>query len=367
MARKRILVIENDLPIRTAVERILRQQGHEVVGVDTVRRAEGLLSVTGVDLALIGSGVVDGRGKIYYTTFSSGPGRTTPFLALAPHSSPPADLPSEVVISCPFTAEELVASVRVFLGSCDTDEISDDSPFAGDSKSEDDMLDAALGLDRIEVTESETFKSEDTTQARRAARKSDATFAPEGGNDTVTTRGVLLTDTARIDLALAANKSTVSEQVKKSSKGDKLDVAPTGTFPVTSSVPSKSKSSSSAPSNPAEHDYDWLVSEMTRESGPQAKPASPKNAAPTEAPSLLRKAPEGVAAKASRNPSAQPAEDVIDWSDTAPSPIDPSVFSRELIDKIAQQVAEQIATRLNTEKLHALIIAELRRALAEQS
>ena len=81
--RKQILVVESSAPLRSVAERLLRQEGYEVIAVDSARRAQGVLSVSAVDLAIIGVGVLDAAGKPFYNSWTSGADTKAPFLALA--------------------------------------------------------------------------------------------------------------------------------------------------------------------------------------------------------------------------------------------------------------------------------------------
>ncbi|MCH7879946.1 MAG: response regulator transcription factor, partial [candidate division Zixibacteria bacterium] len=168
--RKQVLLVETDEQTRIAVESALRQDGFEVVSVDSASRAEGILSVSSFDAALIGAGIRDDNGPYAVNWLGSDERSSTPFSVLCPQEVMIPELPEELVVRCPFAPEVIQRKVRELTGE-QTAAVSAQDPaqaggeelFGGSSVGED-FLDQALGLDQLEVNESETMDAGDTTQ-----------------------------------------------------------------------------------------------------------------------------------------------------------------------------------------------------------
>ena len=183
--RKQILLIETDEQTRIAVESALRQDGFEVVSVDSASRAEGILSVSSFDAALIGVWIQDEEGLYAVSWLSSEERSQTPFAVLCPQEAMIPELPEEMVIRCPFAPEVIQGRIREMVGeqviassgapldpaspeadaAFAEDQVEaggEHTPFGGSSVGEE-FLDQALGLDQLEVNDSETMDAGDTT------------------------------------------------------------------------------------------------------------------------------------------------------------------------------------------------------------
>lgn len=335
---KRILLIENDKPIRSAVERTLRQNGYEVISVDSARRAGGILGVSEFDLAVIGAGINNDAGTPLYSEWADNAAERGPVLVIYSNSASKPNLPDEAMVESPFMPDELLSKVAVFAGSSSGGSTSEEA-FFDDKPLDDDALDAALGLDKIEVQESEVRNETDDTQVPH--KKKAESLVGYDAEITATSRHTekTLTDTARIDLALRSNKTALQKPPAIHNLEDKIDVA-----------------SSSSGVNPASesdgHDYSWFESEM-RGSEPVDRQAKPEPTKPL--PANLAPTP------AQTSPGSDSDADVFNWSEGGNS------ASKDLVKAIASSVADQLLKSLDTDKFHQLIEREIRRHLAKKS
>ena len=69
-SRKQILLVEPDASLRSEAEKVLRQAGYEVVSVDSAARAEGILTVSQFDLAVVGIQVQPRQSPLCQTIVS---------------------------------------------------------------------------------------------------------------------------------------------------------------------------------------------------------------------------------------------------------------------------------------------------------
>ena len=337
---KRILLIENDEPIRSAVERALRQNGYEVISVDSARRAEGILGVSEFDLAVIGAGINIDAGTPLYNEWTDHIAERGPVLVIYSNRTPKPDLPDEVMVESPFMPDDLISKVAVFAGSSSgASATGEEDAFFDEKPLDDDALDAALGLDKIEVQESELRGAIGDTQPPH--QKQVESLVGYDAEITATSRHTekTLTDTGKIDLAIQSNKTSMQKTSVTPSPEESIEVA-----------------SPSAGVNPAPesegHDFGWFESEM-RESRPAGQKAKPE---PANAPPAKLAPPP-----AKTSPGSDSDADMFNWSGDAKS------VSKDLVSAIASSVADQLLKRLNTDKFHQLIEREIRNHLAKKS
>lgn len=114
----RILVVEDDAVLLDQLERLLRREGHVVVGVRTGRRASQELTASRPDLVLLDLGLPDVRGEHLLAAVAQD--RRTPVLVLSGSASPDEraaglELGADDYLGKPFHSRELVARVNRLL------------------------------------------------------------------------------------------------------------------------------------------------------------------------------------------------------------------------------------------------------------
>jgi hypothetical protein len=152
---KKVLIVEQSLAVRGIAESLLRQNGYDVVAADSAEAAREILDDTKTDLLLVASDISTAEGQPLYESIGGSAG---PMLVLHdPSTGEELPFPSEVIINKPFTPRDFLNSVAAFTGGS-TGEQADGAatPFSG-SDVEEDIIDAALGLDKVEIDESEVI------------------------------------------------------------------------------------------------------------------------------------------------------------------------------------------------------------------
>jgi len=168
---KKVLVIEQSLAVRGVAESLLRQNGLEVVSADSQSAAMDILGASKIDLILVASEIAAESGEPLYEHFGAEESTAgIPLLILHdPNSGSEPAYPPESVIAKPFTPRDFLSAIGPFVGSERTVSASDQTPFSG-ADFEDDLIDTALGLDKIEVDDAEVME-DDTGIYRKQNKK----------------------------------------------------------------------------------------------------------------------------------------------------------------------------------------------------
>ena len=157
---KRILLAEASDTIRGVATTVLRQNGLKVISVGTAQKAMEVLNHSRPSLLIVGGTLADPDGSLFYERVSADHRfASTPILLFAEPGQPRLPFPSEAVINLPFDPKEFVDRVTALTGPSQTPPASPQSPSTettnplGGTELEDGAIDAALGLDLIEVTD----------------------------------------------------------------------------------------------------------------------------------------------------------------------------------------------------------------------
>ncbi len=400
---KRILLAEASDTIRGVATTVLRQNGIDVISVGTAQKAMEVLNHTHPNLLIVGGTLADRSGSLFYERVSADHRfASTPMLLFAEPGQPQLPFPSEVVINLPFDPKEFVDRVNAYTGQSQAPPATPQSPSTGTANPlagaglEDGAIDAALGLDRIEVTGSEVMDKTRTGKLK----------VPEKmiGYDHVDNTDTDLTDSSRVesimihdesaDIAPAKNSHSVPPDPTASGKLDILDA---------SDQYSMSNPDQLGPgATDRTHDYEWFINEMQQEaksqppvdtsSAPQqpelttAKPSSfvdpitpppdsPAGAQPPSSGEAVEKfidefkkevekihdsEPESILLEADQ-PSASSTDADHDWENSlekvAPDRVE--WFTKEFVNTLAERIAVKIAAKIDGEKLLALLKTEI--------
>jgi len=441
---KKVLIVEESLAVRGIAESLLRQNSYEVLSADSAAAAREILQSSKVDLLLVASDIKDFDDRPYCEAVGADAVTATiPLVILHDPDSGGIAYPPEVVINKPFTPQEFLDTVTVFSGVQKSPSVNtDQTPFAGGDL-EEDLIDAALGLDKLEVDDAEVFG--DDTGIFRIANKKPAKenmigyeYKARSADDTdISTRKKKIDEiNVPADKAPAAQaKPAQDDQEKKNDGKDflghdstKLKSRPADTMSASSkieivtdqygmiSTPEIDEVLSSGKKSDGDHDYNWFVNEMQKEtaevnkeiksaadSGPLAidqtsnmlepKAPAPKSPPPTPAPappaeqkqeshgeavdkfiSEFKKEMEKindqpVSGVSVTNIEAQGLEGMdgrnLKWEEALEhiSPADIRVLAKEIINAVASTVAQSIVARLDEEKIYSILSGCFREAL----
>jgi len=403
---KRILLAEASDTIRGVATTVLRQNGIEVISVGTAQKAMEVLNHTHPNLLIVGGTLTDPGGSLFYERVSADHRfASTPMLLFAEPGQPRLPFPSDVVINLPFDPKEFVDRVNAYTSPSQAPPATPQSlstetanPLAGVGL-EDDAIDAALGLDRIEVTGSEVMDKTGTVRTGKLK-------VPEKmvGYDHVDNTDTDLTDSSRVESIMIHDESANIAPAKNVPRA-RPDPAASGKLDIldASDQYSMSNPDQLGPSETERsHDYEWFINEMQQEAKSQPSadtssasqqpelttaepssfvdpitppPDSPVGAQPPSPGEAVEKfidefkkevekihdsEPESILVEADQQ-SASSTDADHDWENSlekiAPDRVE--WFTKEFVNTLAERIAEKIAAKIDGEKLLALLKSEI--------
>lgn len=334
---KIVLIIEPSIAVRGIAESLLRQAGLNVISVETADNAKQVLQDSKIDLILVSSDISDSQGQPFYEAVGAVPGGSSvPLLVLHDASSGQSiNFPQEVIINKPFTPRDFMSSVAAFTGE-DT-KVPGDTPFEGDNI-EDDMIDAALGIDKIEVDGSEVIGN-DTGVYRinnkkvtngsmvgyeYKAQNDDSTVTKKkSGNINIPEKNVKQPQ-AKDQSASEENQEDVQTPEQPEEKHEflgadssKLKAKPDNQLSESSKIEIVTDQFGiTVPEEPAEtesgdHDYNWFIKELKNE-GKEPKTSS------SDSGTINISKPEEVLNPSAPAPASQPPQAQTPQSKTTP-------------------------------------------------
>lgn len=275
--RKKVLIAEKSDAIRSIAESILHQNGFDVISCSSGDKAKGLIISEQPNLVIIGADICDNNGDFLYNTLCDNKATSSiPLLLIEDPAGNPAPYPPEVVLQRPFEPSDFLSKVSTFIGAGDTpvpEKITEASPF-GEGPVNDELLDSALGIDQIEVEESEimnqTWSARNLTKAAKAAGKDAFDIVQHANGDKED-----LTNTGKVESLMIRDEQHGQKKTDSMGESGKIQIendqygmtAPQADVKPAPAAPAK-----------ADHDYDWFLNEMQKDgSGKKAPKKSELN------------------------------------------------------------------------------------------
>ncbi|MFH2035489.1 MAG: hypothetical protein ABIJ45_03725 [Candidatus Zixiibacteriota bacterium] len=279
--RKKILVVEKSDAIRGIAESLLHQNGFDVLSAVDAAKAKELIVASEPNMIIIGADIKEKSGNYLYEQLESNP--QTARLPLLLISSPDNDsipYPPEVILPRPFDPDDFIERVKLFVGAGDIkreDKIKTNEPFA-ESSVDDEFLDSALGIDRIEVEDSEEMDKTHISQKIRQiiAEKKKDIFDIHQDTANGVNKNELDDTGGKVESLMIRDNSDIQSKNEKDAIED--DSTSTSGIDISSDQyglmePEEDNNSAdlSVEKIPAEkdkdHDYDWFIDEMKKETG----------------------------------------------------------------------------------------------------
>ena len=413
---RRILIAEQADTLRSVAETVLRQNGYEVISVADAERAQEVLDLSRPDLMVIGADLQTVSRTPFFEKVQQDP-RTSdiPLLVFEPADKSHLDFPAEVVIPRPFDPREFLSKVAVFIGQVDNAKPKTANNPLGSSDVDDDFLDAALGLDKLDVTDSEVMDKTSSIPTRKVESNAEKVFEYEsdghgGGGDS---------EPSRVEsLMVGEDQSQIRH---KPAKKPQKAVEGSGKLEILNDQYGLTETPAPAQEEDVVHDYDWFVNSMKVDADPAAQkpPAQPKETtAPTASDSQKLSFTEPSAAvDPITPPPGQPAvprrsrkdggagvekfidefkreieqlrtddgvEDVfvsdpptsgaakpggLSWDDKVENltPEKVRLFTEEFAERLGKKVAEMLVSKIDVEKLTRMIQREILQELKSKS
>lgn len=280
--RKRVLLAEQSDAIRGVAETALRQNGFEVISVATAEKALEVLKFTRPDLIIVGGELTTTDQQPLYEKIRSHPKGGAIAMLLFDDSSGDLPFPPEVVIGRPFDSEEFLEKVRVFSGLSGSEQKQAAPNPLEQANLDDDFLDAALGIDRIEVTDSEVIDKTVPSTKNVGAKPLDKSI----GFDHVEKEREKTTESGKVESVMirdgdASDIRRPEQDVKRPpspSASGKLEI-------LTDQYGLSDPNAMRAEGEGQAHDYEWFIDEMRKEAvTPHPSPPPPADSLPDDAP-----------------------------------------------------------------------------------
>lgn len=394
--RKRILIAEPADTVRTVAENTLRQNGYEVISVAVGDRANEVLQFSRPDLMIIGADLTTSDSTPYYLKMAAdtkiGP---IPTLIIASTDGSEPEVAADLVIPQPFDPQTLLGKVSAVLEN----KLQPAAQHSGSGSGinvDDDFLDSALGLDEINVTDSEVMDK--TRQPKKKAKK-----AREVDNIAAHEEDEVDDEKSRVE-SLVINED--ANDIAHNDQPAKEPGGATGTSQleiVSDQFGMEDLNSGDYDDLAGAHDYDWFVSAMRQEnetppanaksqgdnSSLRIEPASaavdpitpgPKGhatAQPKEGSEktgveqfidefkkemevLRAHEPDSIVIKDEEN-SAKSDDSKLSWEERLEklTPREVGLFTQRFSRELAERLAEIIAAKINPDKLLELLRAEI--------
>ncbi len=391
--RKKILIAEHSDTTRGVAENVLRQHGYEVISVANGEKALEVLELSRPNLIMIDSTMTFKGKKLLLERIQQDPlTNSIPFIIIADENDKSLSFPEEVVLTRPIDPKELILKVSVLGGAARPQEAGGPN-LLEETDLEDDLLDAALGLDKIDVTDSEVLSNTAISKKKDSKGVEKMIGMELDHPEDEDSQG------NKVESHRIGDEDTDTDQAKRTPK----DPSKTGKLEILSDHEQFGLGNEDILERAGEfgnHDYEWFIKEMKKDNTPghgktksgegetkpprasaQAAPAAPAAKKKSDsgkvksdggverfiedfkkevekftdsAPAAPAKAPKPPAAKApaptATAVSGGPANVTIDQVE---------VFTRQFVTALAEKVAEKIATKIDAQNLLSLIKNEI--------
>ena len=271
--RKKVLVAEKSDAIRSIAESILHQNGYDVITASTVEKARELIITSQPNMVIVGADMRDAEEVYLYDSLEENENTSSiPILLIADPEGRSLPYPDEVILPRPFDPKDFLERVRLFVGGGieepKEEKIAAVEPLSMDAV-DDEFLDAALGIDRLEVEESEVMDKTSLNlkpDLKSAAPKKDI-FEIHRPEDEAEKNG--LNDSDRVeslmirDEAPAKPASTPEKIDTENSSTSKLEII-SDQYGLIEPEQSEQEKVEAEPEE-ADHDYQWFIKEMQKE------------------------------------------------------------------------------------------------------
>ncbi|MEA3296542.1 MAG: hypothetical protein U9R56_01610 [candidate division Zixibacteria bacterium] len=401
---KRVLLAEQSDTISGVAGTVLRQNGFEVITVSTADKAMEVLNFSRPDVMVIGGSLSDpGQRPLYERIVNDTRFTAIPLLLLAEQGLKDLPFPEEVIVRLPFNPGEFVEKVAVFSGRADSQKQPEPSSPLEGTNVEDDTIDAALGLDQVEVTGSEVM--DQTTGIRISGGKSpdkmmgidhdkpnsdhsditkvESINIPDDQTDIVQKQQARKptqepSSTGKLDILKDSDQYSIAgENISDDSGAGQVDDYEWFLREMQSDTLNDGKSDTEPKQNPEKPETDLSIVEPSAMVDPTTPPpkseVTPDNQSTDinvekfigefkkEVQKLQAGEPESVILEADKPPAQKAGTSTAGWDDSLEklTTQQTALFSREFTAALAEKIAEKIVTRIDPDELMELLRSEI--------
>ena len=390
---KRILLAEESETIRKIAESLLRQNGFEVLSMTTGEKALEVLNFTSPDLILTATDMMYKGGTTFYDKLQSDAKTAKfPLLLLANEGESDLPLPPEAVIVKPFDPREFMEKINLFSGNTKP---TAKNPLAA-SEVADEFLDAALGLDRIDVTDSEIMNQ--TVSGR--IKKVDS-VEKMIGYDHQQENTDITSDSRKVESLMIREDDTDMDNAHKKAEQNQKKYNETGSLEILDDQFGMEQPAHLTPQkNHSDHDYNWFLDELANENSPAKQKQKEQNVSDSQSlkfestssfvdpitPAISQKEtretssvdkfidefkkevekfgsdePESITLNEPKQQKLSESGSVLQWTDSIEkiTPQQVELFKKEFVRELADKIAIKIVSKIDSDKLLQLLKQEI--------
>jgi len=400
---KKILLAEKSDAIRSIAESILHQSGYDAISASSVDKAKELIITVQPNMVVIGADLVDSEGKYLYDSIEENPMTSSmPILLIADPNGRSLPYPDEVILPRPFDPKDFLEKIKLFVGGGmekkPAEKIETLDPFASGSI-DDEFLDAALGIDNIDVEKSEDMDRTFVTGKLKVpppAEKRDGLDILQPVDDDSEKK----VENQKVESLMIRDEAKASSQPQTDpSASTKIEISSDQYGLIKSDEPIE------AENKHVEHDYNWFINEMQKEDNAPAEVSNKADSLKIKPTSDVVE-PIGPATISKINMQSEPAETVIkpggvdqfieDFkkemgdipeppagkTETSPSiqetsPSLPEIgeldqkdlhhFSNYLAELLAEKLAKELVAKIDAEEIYRMAKDDIIRFLAAKN
>jgi CheY-like chemotaxis protein len=402
--RKRVLVVEQSDAIRGVAETVLRQNGFEVISISSADKALEVLKLTRPDLMIMGGELTTADQRPLYDRIQGNPKTASIAMLLftdADDDSLP--FPPEVLVPRPINPKEFLEKVMIFSGQSKPDGKQAAPNPLGEASLDDEFLDSALGLDNIDVVDSEVMDKTGAVKTSPVKAQDKSTGLGSVAKDSPK-------DSGRVESVMIRASADADKQPAPQPKKQPLNPSASGKLEIAADQyglvdPDALQTDIEGRA----HDYNWFINEMRKDvetspaipapsSGTPAhktpaselaisEPASlvdpvtpppdvrkdatarPKSAGVEKFIDEFKKEiekvrddePESVVVEADKAVAMKPGAARQQWEESIENITREQVdlFTRELCSELSERIAKLIVSKIDSDKLRNMIVDEI--------
>jgi DNA-binding response OmpR family regulator len=406
---KKILLAEKSDAIRGIAESILHQHGYDAISASSTEKAKELIIASQPNMVVVGADLIDSDGRYLYDLLEENPATAgIPVLLIADPNGRSLSYPDEVILPRPFDPNDFIDRVRLFVGGGAANPVKEKvetiNPFISGSI-DDEFLDAALGIDHIDVESSEDMDKSFMTGKLKIPQPGEQ---PDGFE----IHQPQYDDTAK----KVENQKVESLMIREDGMPNQPEKAKPRDLSASSKIEIANDqyglinpdAHEELESKHSPHDYDWFIKEMQKEASNLIEPGSPESeikikapsdsVEPIKAPSSPAETTDGI--RDSEKPIIKPGgvDQFIDEfkkemaaltapvlgssgksapdtatppeykeSETAIKAAEIRHFSNYLAELLAERLAKEIADKIDVEEIYKIVKDDLSALLAEKN
>lgn len=256
MINKKILLVEESDTTRGVAETILRQNGYEVISVSSPDKALEVIQFTKPNIIVMGADLQVNGNTLLLDRFNSDHKTASIPKLLMANPLQAQNIPENLFVSLPLDPKLFLEKINR-VSSVEANTVND-SNHLNSADLDDEFLDEALGLDRIEVTDSEIMDK--TVHTKKHLSKNREKII---GMDIDADTAINNSDSGKVESIMITEDS--SEIINKPEQKDENKNLTGGIDIISDQFGMENQDAVQPETESSDHDYEWFINEMKNE------------------------------------------------------------------------------------------------------